>query len=121
MKALKIDPTLAEAHRSLAFSRFVYEWDWQGAEQEFIRAIRLNPDSPTAHSQYAVLLGAMGRLDQAREQGRRALELDPLSPIIRTAKGMGHAREIYQRLFGPRSSIPTLSEPMLLCVWEMTR
>lgn len=92
VKALEIDATLAEAHRSLAFSRFVYEWDWQGAEQEFVRAFRLNPDSATAHSQYAVLLHAMGRFGQAQEEREQALGLDPLSPIIHAALGWGHSQ-----------------------------
>ncbi len=92
VKALEIDPGLAEAHGSLGFLRLVYEWDWQGAEQAFVRAIGLNPDSATAHGQYTILLHAMGRFDEAQERRKRALSLDPLSPIIHSALGWGHAQ-----------------------------
>src|SRR4029077_15822320 len=48
-KALEMDDTLAEAHTSLAFVRFRFDWAWQGAELEFERAIELNPRYVTAH------------------------------------------------------------------------
>src|SRR6185369_6426149 len=68
LEALKLDDTLAEAHATLGFIRTNFEWDWQGAEQEYRRAIELNASYPTAHHWYAILLGAMGRLDDAVAQ-----------------------------------------------------
>ena len=60
LKALEIDDKLAEAHASLAFIKSNYDWDWSGAEQEFKRAIELNPGSATAHHFYGLALAYMG-------------------------------------------------------------
>ncbi len=87
-RALEIDESLAEAHASLALVRTFYEWDWVGAEEEFRRAIELNPKYPTAHQWYAEYLAAMGRSDEALAEIRRALELDPLSLMVITAVGL---------------------------------
>ena len=86
-KAIKLDQTLAEAHLSLAFVKFQYEWDWKGAEKEFRRAIDLNPNSAPSHSRYAMYLATMSRMSEAMSEIDLAEELDPLSPIIATAKG----------------------------------
>jgi TolB-like protein/DNA-binding winged helix-turn-helix (wHTH) protein/Tfp pilus assembly protein PilF len=80
-KALAIDDNLAEAHSSLAFLLFYYNWDWPGAEREFKRAIELNPGYAWAHIWYSRYLNAMGRFDEAISEANRAQELDPLSLI----------------------------------------
>jgi TolB-like protein/Tfp pilus assembly protein PilF len=77
--ALKYDDSLAEAHTSLASIKAVTDWDWQGAENEYRRAIELNPNYPTAHHWYAIQLMLQGRLDQALQEIKRAQQLDPLS------------------------------------------
>lgn len=83
-KALEIDDTLAEAHTSLAHILFIYDWNWEGAEREYKRAIELNPNYPTAHQWYSVYLSSMGRNEEAIAQAKRAQELDPVSlPIAR--------------------------------------
>ncbi len=87
-KALQLDDTLAEAHTSLGLVRFLYDRDWAGAEAEFRRALSLNSNYPPAHHFYADYLKAMGRLDEALTEIRRAQELDPLSLAINT--GVGH-------------------------------
>jgi TolB-like protein/Tfp pilus assembly protein PilF len=87
VKALEMDARNAEAHTSLAWVRFRYDWDWVGAEQSFRRAIELNPNYATAHHWYARFLAAMGRFAEAEASARRAHELDPLSPIINTVLG----------------------------------
>ena len=79
IKALELDDTLAEAHTSLALVRFFYDWDWPGAEQEFRRAIELNPNYTLAHHGYTIFLAAMHRSDESVAEARRALEVDPLS------------------------------------------
>lgn len=84
IKALSIDGTLAEAHTSLAFFYWHYDWNWSAAEKEFQRALQLNPSYPTAHHWYAFYLVSQGRTDQALEEIRRAQETDPLSLIINT-------------------------------------
>jgi DNA-binding winged helix-turn-helix (wHTH) protein/TolB-like protein/Flp pilus assembly protein TadD len=81
-KALQLDESLAEAHTALAYVKFRYEWDWSGAEAEYRRAIELNPNYATAYQWASLNLAAVGRLDEAISQMRRAEELDPLSPII---------------------------------------
>jgi len=87
MQALQIDDSLAEAHTSLALVKEHFEWDWTGAEQEFKRAIELNPNLATAHHWYGEYLANMGRSDEGMAQTKKAQELDPLSLIINTTLG----------------------------------
>lgn len=84
MRAIELDPQLAEAHTSLAFVKMHYDWDWAGAEQEFRRAMELDPNYPTAHHWYAYYLLAMGKTGEALEQVKRARELDSVSLILTT-------------------------------------
>jgi eukaryotic-like serine/threonine-protein kinase len=77
--ALKYDESLAEAHTSLASIKAVTDWDWQGAENEYRRAIELNPKYSTAHHWYAAQLLLQGRLDEALQEIKKAQQLDPLS------------------------------------------
>lgn len=86
-RALELDDTLAEAHASLAYYIGAIEWDWPGAEKGFQRAIELNPGYATARHWYAYHLAAMGKLEGALAEIRRAQELDPLSLIIKTDIG----------------------------------
>ncbi len=81
-RALDIDPTLGEAHTSLAWSYFTYDFDWTSAEDGFQQAIRLSPGYATAHHWYGVFLSAVGRFEDARAMMAQARELDPLSPVI---------------------------------------
>ncbi len=81
-KAMAIDDQLAEAHTSLAFVRFWYDWDWAGAEKEFLRAIELKPAYTRAYQWYAEYLSAMKQFDAAREMILKALDIDPLSVHI---------------------------------------
>ncbi len=87
LKALQLDNTLAEAHISLAFVSALYDWDWSGGENEFRRAIELNPSYATAHQWHAIALATMGRSEEAIAEQKRALELDPLSLIINRVLG----------------------------------
>lgn len=86
-RALEIDDSLAEAHASLAQARFLFDWDWAGAEREFLRAIELKPNYATARHWYGMFLAARGRTEKAMQEMRRAHELDPLSLIIRANVG----------------------------------
>ena len=87
LKALEIDSELAEAHTSVAMIKFCQDWDWTGAEEGFQRAVSLNPNYVTAHHWYALLLATTGRLDEARVEIERAVKLDSLSSLMRTAAG----------------------------------
>jgi TolB-like protein len=91
-KAVELDDTLAEAHTSLAY---VFWVDFENAQsmKEFERAISLNPNYATAHQWYGGnLLLALGRFDQAIAEVKRALELDPVSPIIALSLGAVYTR-----------------------------
>lgn len=86
-RALELDEQLAEAHTSLAFIKFRYDWDWEGAERGFVRAIDLNPHYATARQWYAYFLSTRGRHDEALREIRCAQQLDPLSLPIATGVG----------------------------------
>jgi serine/threonine protein kinase/Tfp pilus assembly protein PilF len=79
-RALGIDGGLAEALAASAERKYLFEWDWVGAERDLKRAIEINPGSDFARSSYAYFLSAVGRFDDAIEQATIAKELDPLSP-----------------------------------------
>jgi TolB-like protein/DNA-binding winged helix-turn-helix (wHTH) protein/Tfp pilus assembly protein PilF len=81
-KALELDPTIAEGHAELALVEFYYDWDWPRSEQEFRRAIELNPNYATAHQWYSYYLTAMGRFPEAVEEALKAQQIDPLSLAI---------------------------------------
>src|SRR2546425_2335752 len=85
-KALKLDDTLAEPHVALARVA-QQEWDWEGAEREYRRAIELSPSYPAARIWYAIYLYAMQRFEEAVAQAQRAQTLDPVSPLINTWAG----------------------------------
>ncbi len=85
MKAIALDETLAEAHTSLAYAEFLYDRDYAGAERDFRRAIELNPNYPTAHHWFALMLAARMRHDEAFNEIRLAEQLDQRSAIIKAA------------------------------------
>lgn len=87
LRALELDPTLAGAHATLGYVALYYDWEWDRAEIEFLRAIELAPSYSTAHQWYANFLTAMGRFTEAEAAMRRAQELDPLSLIANAALG----------------------------------
>jgi DNA-binding winged helix-turn-helix (wHTH) protein/Flp pilus assembly protein TadD len=91
-RALAIDDRLGEAHASLGHIKFQYDRDWRGAEQEFKRAIELNPRYPYAHMTYALCLMWMGRLSEAIAEVVRARQLDPLFLPIGATYGFILAR-----------------------------
>ena len=82
-KALELDESVPSAHASLAWSLFIYDWDWEEAEREFRRAIELNPRYASAHQWFAFLLASRGEHDAALLEGHTALELEPASVSIR--------------------------------------
>lgn len=81
-RAVELDASLAEGHGSLGIVRYWFEWNWRGAEEEFLRATELNPSFAQAHLWYAALLNSLGRHEEAAVEQRRAQELDPFSPVI---------------------------------------
>lgn len=87
--ALELDNSLADAHTSLAHLH-LHEWRWQLAEQEFLRAIDLNPGYIVARHWYALCLTATGRVDEAVTAMQQAQSLDPLSVRINADLGMAY-------------------------------
>jgi tetratricopeptide (TPR) repeat protein len=85
--ALELDPTLGEAHASLGFFKFLYDWDFPGADREFKQAIELTPNYAQAHHGYAIFLSNMGRHEEAMHEVMRARELDPLSMLMNWTAG----------------------------------
>jgi TolB-like protein/Tfp pilus assembly protein PilF len=107
LKALQIDPNLAEAHASLAQILHDYDWDYVGALREIDRAIELNPNYATAHQWRAEFLSVQGRHEEAIAEAKRALELDPLSIIINRILGemYFHARRYDEAIAQFRKTI----------------
>lgn len=123
LQALAIDDSLAEAHTSLAFVYWHYDWNWPAAEREFQRAIQLNPSYPTAHHWYAFYLVSQGRLDEAVAQIRLAQQTDPLSLIINTdaAQILFFARKYPQSIEQAKQVLdmdPEFSLARLILVWN---
>jgi len=87
-KALELDDNLAEAHASMAMALSVQDWDWNGSEKEYRRALDLNPSYATAHHWYAVHhLQAQKRWQENLHQMQEAARLDPYSTVIGTNLG----------------------------------
>ncbi len=82
LSALAIDPSLGSAHVPLASIKFVWEWDFAGAEAEYKQAIQLAPNNAEAHYSYGNFLVALGRSDEALNQLKIAQQLDPFSLLI---------------------------------------
>ena len=76
-RAIELDEALAEAHASLGRVKLTFDWDWQGADREFRRALELNPSLPRAHAGYAHYLLTLGRTDEAIQEINRAEKIDP--------------------------------------------
>jgi TolB-like protein/DNA-binding winged helix-turn-helix (wHTH) protein len=107
LTALRLDDTLADAHTSLAFVEMHYEWKFQEAEQEFKHAIDLDPNYSIAHQWYAFDLAAMGQMDEAVAEVKRARLTDPLSAIINTdvAEMLYFARRYDEALLQARATL----------------
>jgi eukaryotic-like serine/threonine-protein kinase len=81
-RALEIDSSLAEAHMSLAYASFTYDWDWPAAVSHFDRAIALNREAVLNHQYYAFYLTVGGRFEEAVGVARRMVERDPVSASL---------------------------------------
>jgi TolB-like protein/class 3 adenylate cyclase/Tfp pilus assembly protein PilF len=86
-RAIELDDRLAEAHISLGMVRFLYEWDWQGAEQAYLRALELAPGDSDAHLFYGIWLKAQGHNGKAVQRFYRANELDPFNMMANAELG----------------------------------
>jgi TolB-like protein/DNA-binding winged helix-turn-helix (wHTH) protein/Tfp pilus assembly protein PilF len=96
LKALALDEALPLAHAALGRVRLFYDWDWPGAEKEFLRALELNPSLPEAHLGYAAYLITSARFDESVEHILKTFALDPLSVSARF-EGIGHDLYVSRR------------------------
>lgn len=90
-RALAIDPRMAAASRELALAKFGGEWDWEGSEEGFRRALDLDPTDAVAHVQYSWLLILLGRADAAFAEAQKAHALAPSSRLV----AVSHAQTLY--------------------------
>jgi len=86
-RALELEPELNEARLALARIKFILEWDWEGAEREFLKVLEQNPNSAKGHERYAIYLTMMGRFEESVPHILLARELDPLSEWINNNVG----------------------------------
>jgi TolB-like protein/Tfp pilus assembly protein PilF len=119
LKALQIEPTLADAHGWLGVIAMLYGWDWPAAEQEFRRALSLNPNAILALLWYAIFLGAMGRHDESIQLVRRAATLDPGSLTIHLTVGRCYfwARRYDEAIEWIRAALEMEPSYLLTYVW----
>ncbi len=119
LKALELDPSLAQAHAALAYIKFYFDWDWAGAREEFLKAIALDPADPTSHQWYAVYLLAAGHQDEAFDEAQAAHRLDPLSLSINTDIGFHHyySGRYPQALAQLKSVLEMKSDFLLAHLW----
>jgi serine/threonine protein kinase/tetratricopeptide (TPR) repeat protein len=82
LHAIEIDATLGEAHNALAWVKYVHDWDFSGAEEEFKQAIHLSPGNANVHLWYGNYLAQAGRFDESIAEMNTVQSLDPLSPVL---------------------------------------
>src|SRR5262249_18172775 len=87
LRALALDPALAEAHTSMG-NIHAYDYEWPTALQEFRTALALRPDYATGHQWYGQVLQSLGKVREAQAELDRAMELDPASSIIKVSRGL---------------------------------
>jgi serine/threonine-protein kinase len=102
-RAIEIDDNLAEAHTALGICLFWYDWNWTASEDQFKRALELDPNSGLTHLYYAHLLSNIGRNTEALMEAKRAREIEPLSPFVSALEGQfllhaGRTDEAIERL-----------------------
>jgi tetratricopeptide (TPR) repeat protein len=103
-KALLLDPGLAEAHLGLAMVLGFHERRWGDAEAAYRRALELDPNYATGHHWYGFFLKTLGRFDEALVERRRAIEIDPLTPMLRVGLA-----ELYLAMRRPEEARDTLA------------
>jgi len=109
LRAIEMDPSLAEAHSALGDALALYDWDWEGSEREFKKAIEIDPNVSYIRTAYSgTYLTAVGKADEAVRESKRAVELEPLSLIAnavlvgvyvnagRNEEGLEQAKKTYE-------------------------
>jgi DNA-binding winged helix-turn-helix (wHTH) protein len=89
LSALRARQDLGDAHASLASVKRLFEWDWAGAEAEYLTALVLSSNAATIHQQYGAHLAATGKAEEALRELRWSEEIDPLSPMVNVGVAWG--------------------------------
>jgi DNA-binding winged helix-turn-helix (wHTH) protein/Tfp pilus assembly protein PilF len=89
LHAVNAQQDLGEAHAALASVKRLFEWDWAGAEAEYVTALLLSSNSATIHQAYGAHLAATGRSEESLRELRRSEEIDPLSPVVNVGIAWG--------------------------------
>ncbi len=119
LEALRLNPNLAAAHTSLAWVEFNYEWNWQAAEAELRGALELNPGYSTGHMWLSGLLGILGRSEEALQEARKALDIDPLALIVHANIGLQlyNARRFDEAIAQFRSALEIEQDFPIAVLW----
>lgn len=120
LRALELDPNLAEGHNGLAFVTFYFEWNWSEAEKEYLRAIELNSGYSHVHGVYAHYLAARGQFEKALAEWGRAKEIDPLSNNCVETRLLSYARRFAQAIEVHRKMLERDPEAASSCFWVVT-
>jgi len=126
MKALEIDPSLAEAHAAQGWTKFAYDWDWTAGEREFRYAIDLKSGYTTAHQWYSHLLIYQGRVAEALTQVERTLELEPVSLVMNSNSALIYmlAHDCDETIERARKTLeldPHFSPPYIWLGWALQK
>jgi len=89
LNALSARQDLGDAHAALATVKRLFEWDWAGAEAEYLTALVLSNNSAMTHQAYGAYLAATGKIEEALRELRRSEEIDPLSPMVNVGVAWG--------------------------------
>jgi len=89
LNALAARQDLGEGHAALATVKRLFEWDWAGAEAEYLTALVLSSNSALVHQAYGAQLAATGKAEEALRELRRSEEIDPLSPMVNVGVAWG--------------------------------
>ena len=118
LQALQLDDSNAGAHNALASVKEGYDWDWAGAEAEYLCALQLNPSRLLTRLWYAAFLAHMGRYSEAIEESGRALALDPISPIAHCNRAMLFFRaRRYDEAIGAAREALELDPSFVNAIW----
>jgi serine/threonine protein kinase/TolB-like protein len=124
--ALSLDPTLAHPHAVLGANKMGYSWDFSGGEAEFRKALQLDPGDATAHQWFSESLSYIGgRAQESIEEGNRAHQLDPLSPIIAAQQAQAYmydrqfdkAIELYKKVIADNPTFGRAHSELSVAYW----
>jgi tetratricopeptide (TPR) repeat protein len=120
LRALEIDPNLAEGHEVLATVLRNYDWNWVDSEKGYKRAIELNPNCASAHFHYSYLLAELGRFEEAIREATEALSREPMSPLLNASLAfvLMHAR-MYDRCIKQALTALEVDPNMTLNYWTL--